>query len=463
LRRFNYFNIEVIKLADNNEIEVHGYMPSNYTVPKDPFIRERLEWFSDQKLALMMHWGPYVQLGICESWPLVDSDRSWTRSQIEWTDNDDEFKRQYLALNTTFNPIRFMPDVWADTASENGFKYFIFTTKHHDGFCMWDTKYSDYKITSPECPFSNHKYADIVRYLFDAFRNRGLGIAAYFSKADWHSPFYWDNFGIGYETSRNPSYDTSIYPEKWEEFACFTKNQILELIENYGKIDIIWLDAGQVNRNNGQDIHIEDIISSARKIQPWLISADRTVGGECEDYITPEQTVPPSPLSVPWESCITMGEGFSYRYDDTYKSIRTLIHLLLDIIAKGGNLALNVSPAPDGRIPAPALDRMRGMGSWLKINGEGVYCTRPAFPYKSENFVFTKKDNVYYAFVMYGECDNKVPEVFTIPAEFGSAKTITHIGSGKFLEFTITDNKLTVNFPLNIKRDEYADLFKIVF
>ena len=191
-------------MADNDGTEVHGYMPSNYTAPEDSFIRERLEWFSDQKLALMMHWGPYVQLGICESWPLVDADRSWTRSQIEWTDNDDEFKRQYLALNTTFNPIRFMPDVWADTAAENGFKYFIFTTKHHDGFCMWDSAYSDYKITAPECPFSNHKYADIVRCLFNAFRNRGLGIAAYFSKADWHSPFYWDNFGIGYETSRNP-------------------------------------------------------------------------------------------------------------------------------------------------------------------------------------------------------------------------------------------------------------------
>lgn len=449
-------------MADNNETEVHGYIPENYMIPKDPLIRQRLEWFSDQKLALMMHWGPYVQMGIYESWPLVDSDRSWTRSQIEWTNDDDEFKRQYLALNTTFNPIRFMPEAWADTAAENGFKYYIFTTKHHDGFCMWDTKYSDYKITAPECPFSHHKYADVTRNLFDAFRARGLGIAAYFSKADWHSPYYWDKYGIGYETTRNPSYDTAANPEKWEKFAQYTKNQILELVRNYGKIDIIWLDAGQVSRHNGQDIHIEDIIASARKIQPWLISADRTVGGECENYITPEQTVPPRPLAVPWESCITMGTGFSYRYDDTYKPVRALIHLLLDIIAKGGNLALNISPAPDGRIPAPALDRMKGMGAWLKINGEGVYGTRPASPYKKENFVFTKKGDALYAFAMYGEGEAKVPGRFTIPAEIFSAGSVIHIGSGQHLQFTLIENILTVEFPSGITRNEYADLFKIV-
>lgn len=448
-------------MADNDGTEVHGYMPSNYTAPEDPYIRERLEWFSDQKLALMMHWGPYVQLGICESWPLVDADRSWTRSQIEWTDNDDEFKRQYLALNTTFNPIRFMPDAWAQTAAENGFRYFIFTTKHHDGFCMWDTAYSDYKITAPECPFSNHKYADIVRCLFDAFRSRGLGIAAYYSKADWHSPYYWDNYGIGYETNRNPSYDTSVHPEKWEKFAYFVKNQIIELVENYGKIDILWLDAGQVNRYNNQDIHIEDIIGAARKIQPWLISADRTVGGKCEDYITPEQTVPPYPLGVPWESCITMGEGFSYRYDDTYKSARTLIHLLLDIVAKGGNLALNISPSPDGRIPAPVCDRMKSMGSWLKINGEGIYNTRPVFPYKSGRFAFTKKSGTVYAFMMHKEGDD-FPGTITIPMEFDSVRKVTHAGSGRNLEYKLSERLLSVQIPPVIKRDEYADLYKIV-
>ncbi len=456
------FNIGVNKMANIDETEIHGYMPSDYVLPENPLIRERLEWFSDQKLALMMHWGPYVQLGIYESWPLVDIDRSWTRSQIDWIDDDDdEFKRQYMALDTTFNPIKFMPDLWADIAAENGFKYFIFTTKHHDGFCMWDTQFSDYKITSPRCPFSRNKNADIVRCLFDAFREKNLGIAAYFSKADWHSPFYWDNYGIGYETSRNPSYDTVVYPEKWEEFVRFTKNQIMELIQNYGRIDILWLDAGQVNRKNKQDIHIEDIIKSARKIQPWLISADRTVGGECENYITPEQTVPPQPLSVPWESCITMGTGFSYRYDDTYKSARTLIHLLLDIIAKGGNLALNISPAPDGHIPKPAIKHMKEMGSWLKANGEGVYCTRPVFPYKNDNFVFTEKNGICYSFLMYGEDEKNQNDLIEIPVEFESIKSITHIGSDKVLEFTINNKKPQVKFPMYIERDKYADLFKI--
>jgi alpha-L-fucosidase len=156
-----------------------------------------------------------------------------------------------------------------------------------------------------------------------------------------------------------------------------------------------------------------------------------------------------------------MGTGFSYRYDDTYKSTRTLIHLLLDIIAKGGNLALNISPAPDGRIPAPALDRIKGMGTWLKINGEGVYGTRAAAPYKNDNFVFTKKGDIFYAFAMYSEGEAKLPERFTILAEIITAGSVIHIGSGQHLAFTLNGNILTVEFPSGITRNEYADLFII--
>ena len=123
---------------------VHNYSGvESYVPPEDPVLQERLEWFQDQKLALMMHWGIYSQLGIIESWPLCDQEISWSRKQIDWEVTDAEFKQQYWNLNKTFNPVRFDPEVWADLAKEGGFRYCVFTTKHHDGFCMWDTKYSD--------------------------------------------------------------------------------------------------------------------------------------------------------------------------------------------------------------------------------------------------------------------------------------------------------------------------------
>lgn len=257
----------------------------------------------------------------------------------------EEFKQEYWDLIKTFNPVRFRPEQWAKTAREAGFKYVLFTTKHHDGFCMWDTKYSDYKITSPECPFSKNKCADICKHLFDAFRNEGLKVHAYFSKPDWHSEYYWaKGFAKDEYMTRNTSYDTLLHPELWEKFCQYTKNQMLELVSDYGRIECLWLDGGQVNPRNMMDLHLKEIMEEARKIQPWLMVADRTVGGENGNFITPEQTVPDHPINVPWESCVTLGTSFSFRYDDDYKDAKAVIHMLCDIVAKGGNLALNIGP-----------------------------------------------------------------------------------------------------------------------
>ena len=438
----------------------HGYMPENYIVPAEPAVREKLEWFKDQKLGLMMHWGIYSQTGAYESWPLCDAEEEWSRKQIDWVDDGEAFKEQYWGLLKSFNPIRFRPDVWADLAAKNGFKYLIFTTKHHDGFCMFDSKYSDYKVTNPECPFSKNPKANVVKNVFDAFRAKGIAIAAYFSKPDWHNTDYWENHGLGYRNTRMPSYDVEKNPAKWAKYVDFTRNQMLELVRDYGPVDILWLDGGQVQRKCGLDIKIEEIVAEARKINPGLIAVDRTAGGTCENVITPECTVPPEPLAVPWESCVPIGTGFSYRFDDYYKPTREIIHLLVDIVAKGGNLALNVPPGPDGRLPRVAVERMNELGAWLKLHGEAIYGTRTTPPFRKDVWAFTAKKGAVYGICLWKE-DHYGNRKLHCPVEKAEAvKSVTHVASGRKLAFKVAGGKVSFTLPADVQPDSYADAFK---
>lgn len=420
---------------------VHNYSTEkSYVRPTDRRVLAKLEWFKDQKIGLMMHWGPYSQLGIVESWALSDGDADWSRHEIDWEITGEEFKKTYFDLNKTFNPVRFEPEKWADLAKEAGMRYLLFTTKHHDGFCMYDSQYSDYKITAPDCPFHTHKYADICAHLFESFRKRGIGISAYFSKADWHVDSYWkDDTKRGKFKYRGPSYRPEEDPEEWERFVTFTQNQIRELATNYGRLDAMWFDAGWVRPKNGQDIRLGEIIEEVRKIQPGMLCADRTVGGPYENYVTPEQCVPEDFLPIPWESCITLGTSFSFKYEDDYKSPRQVINLLVDIIVKGGNLAINVGPQPDGRIPAGAIKSLKGIGAWLKEYGDAVYGTRACAPYKKDGIGFTQKDNTVYAIQTFQNETDPVENIVWIPYA-GDVNEITAMGDVKVESFTKEEN-----------------------
>lgn len=417
-----------------------------YVYPENPLIRERLEWFQDQKLALMMHFGIYSQMGICESWPLSNEDAEWSREDVCWENDAEVFRQQYVNLNKSFNPVCIQPEEWAKMANRNGFRYLIFTTKHHDGFCLFDSQETDYKVTSPDCPFHTHKHADIVRSVFDAFRNEGLGIAAYFSKPDWHCPWYWAEgmeLPVGYW--RNPTYKPEEHPQLWEKFTRFTHNQMMELVKNYGRIDVLWLDGGQVAPQNGQDIRLSELVAKARQIQPWLLTADRTVGGENENYITPEQSVPSGPIRVPWESCVTVGRAFSYRFDEQYKTPRELVHLLTDVVCRGGNLALNIAPQPNGMLPAAAIRAVDGLGAWLRVNGEAIYGTRMAEPNEIGNTAFTRKGDTVYAVVRLQEGE-LLGETLLIPWK-GEVKKITLLDVNTETAFERTENGVLVSIP----------------
>ena len=449
-------------MADNIKQGLHGCSREDqYVRPEDPLIRERLEWFQDQKLALMMHYGPYSQLGIDASWALSDGDFSWSRRSVDWEDDPETFRKQYIDMYKSFNPVRFQPDKWAEFAAENGFRYLIFTTKHHDGFCMFDSKYTDYKITNPDCPFHAHKYANIVREVFDAFRKKDIAIAAYFSKPDWNCPWYWAE-GMEHPVaySRNPTYNPAEHPELWEKFTEFTHNQIMELMEDYGRIDILWLDGGQVNPANGQDVLMSELVAKARTVQPWLITADRTVGGENENYITPEQSIPGQAIRIPWESCVTVGSQWGYRFGDTYKSARTLIHMLIQVVSHGGNLALNVGPQPNGELPEEALCELRGLGTWLRVNGEAIYGTRPADIAKVGEICYTTKENSTYALIPLEEHETLSGSIL-IPWD-KSADTVTCLTTGEDLPFENSENGLHVTLSDSLAGSEYpAPVFRI--
>jgi alpha-L-fucosidase len=378
-------------------------------------IENSLSWFQDQKFGLFLHWGIYSQWGCIESWPLVEEDK-WARPDDlkAWTDRGKDmarFKADYRALKYTFNPTRFDPAKWAEAAKYAGMKYVVFTTKHHDGFSMFDTKQTDFRITAPDCPFSSDPRSNVAREVFNTFRAKGFGIGAYFSKADWNHPDYWSPDAPA--RTRNPNYDTLRNPEKWARFVDFTHRQIEELMTGYGKVDILWLDAGQV-RPPLQDIQMDRLAAMARSHQPDLLIVDRTVGGKYEDYRTPEQEVPDKPLPYVWESCITMGTQWSNKPNDQYKSARSLIHLLVDVVAKGGNLLLNIGPQPDGQLPEVALSRLKEIGDWMQVNGQAIHGTRAIAPYKEGRIAFTRKGKAVYAIVLDEEGNSGLPRTVTL-------------------------------------------------
>lgn len=427
----------------------HDYSTEkDYVMTEDPMVKENLEWFQDQKLGFMIHWGPYSQLGVGPSWLLSDADAVWSRTEkLDWDISGKEIKEQYFDLNKTFNPIRFEPEKWANAIKETGAKYLIFTTKHHDGFCMWDTKYSDYKITGEDCPFHTNRYADVCEHLFEACRRKGIAIAAYFSKADWHIDNYWsEGCERGHFMHRGPSYNPAENPEKWEAFVTYTQNQIKEISQNYGKIEILWFDGGWVCKQEGQDIRLGEVIEEVRKYQPGLICADRTVGGPYENYVTPERKVPEKPLLIPWESNLPLGTSFSFKYDDAYKSTREVVNLLVDIVAKGGNLAINVGPQPDGRLPLPAMESLKGLGNWLKIYGDAIYGTRVCAPYKKDRIAFTRKAETVYAIQMFENESEEVHREVWIPFD-GKVSSISFLETGEKLEYYQKDGGFLVMAP----------------
>jgi alpha-L-fucosidase len=429
-----------------------------WTPPKDPLVIEKLQRWQDQKLGLLITWGTYSQWGIVESWSIITTKHPWNKRPAKYAQMDDKtYLQTYENLITTFNPTKFDADKWAAAIKDAGIKYVLPMAKHHDGFCMWDTPTTDYKIADKRCPFHADPRADTIKQITTACHKQGLSTGIYFSKADWHSPFYWlPELGPG--SGQGPNYKPATQPEKWRQFKEFTWKQIAELMTSYGPQDLLWLDGGAVRPPNAA-IDMDGMAAMARKLQPGLIMVDRTVRGPNENIITPENEIPDHYLPYPWETCMTLGNSWSYVPNDKYKSAGTMIRNISRVVARGGNYLIGIGADPNGEFDPIVYERFKEIGAWFKINGEAIYGTRPIKPYEQGDLVFTAKaDGTVYVIIL-GKDDNaKPPASVTIPAELAAkAGTITLLGYG--VKLNLTGN--TICLPLTTQPPRYAWVIRI--
>lgn len=425
---------------------------ADYVWPTDRQVLEKLDRWQDLKFGVLFHWGLYSVPGIVESWSICSEDEDWIRRKNGM--NYVDYKKWYWGLKDSLNPVNFQPSQWANVMQDAGMKYMVFTTKHHDGFCMFDSKYTDFSITHGA--FKDNPQKDVARHVFDAFRQKGFLIGCYFSKPDWHCPWFWNDYFA--TPNRRENYKRAKHPDWWKKYQEFTKNQLTELTSNYGSLDILWLDGGWVK---GDEIGLDDVLQGARQRHPGLISVDRTIRGKNENYLTPERGVPQTQLSCPWESCITLSNDWGWVPNAPYKSPEKVISLLAEIVAKGGCLLLGVGPTPDGVIEQPVVERLQKVGVWLRKNGEAIYNTRPTPNYHDGNIWFTANKDGRTMYAIHTPPDNEKPaQTLSWKGNLPKGK-MTLLSSQKKVSYRIKGDQVTVTLPKGIANEPLAFRFQV--
>lgn len=420
----------------------------DYVWPTDPQVLTKLKHWQDQKFGVLMHWGLYSVPGVVESWSICSED--WIVRERKPTYEED--KAWYWSQKDSLNPVNFDPSKWADVMKKAGMKYMIFTTKHHDGFCMFDTKYTDFSIAHG--PFGKDPRHNIAKEVFDAYRNKGFMIGCYFSKPDWHSKWFWNPY---YATpNRRINYKKQQHPDWWQNYRKFTQNQLNELTTDYGNIDILWLDGGWIT---GDEIGLDTILVDARKRNPGMISVDRTIRGKNENYQTPEQGIPAKQLDIPWESCITLSHAWGWTPNAKFKSPNKVIGILAEIVAKGGCLALGVGPKADGTLQPEVVNTLLKIGSWLNKNGQAIYSTVNAAHYNDGKVWFTADKNGKTLYAIYAlEDGEKTPKTITWTENKPKGKLVL-LQNGKSVKYTVKGNQVTVTLPSGLKNEPLAFKF----
>lgn len=398
---------------------------------------ERVKWFLHDRFGMFIHWGLYA----------IPARGEWVRHFEETTNQD------YEPYFKEFNPSDYNPQKWAKLAKKAGMKYAVMTAKHHDGFCLFDTKYTDYKSTNT--PFGR----DAIKEYVEAFRNEGIKVGLYYSLLDWHHEDY-----PHYDDERHPQRKNQAYSNENRDFNRYLEymhNQIKELCTNYGTIDIFWFDFSYAQLR-GEAWKATELVTMIRSYQPNVLIDNRLeVSGlgfgslvsehptdYCGDFVSPEQIIPPNGIKdyegnlVPWESCITMNNNWGYHATDKFfKSSSSIILKLIECVSKGGNMILNVGPDAQGRIPKQSVKILKNIGKWLNNNGESIYgCGLAPLKKPETGRITANKNRLYYHITE--------PQIGYIPLHGINAKNVKKI---RLLhdnsELLIHNDWITENYP----------------
>lgn len=413
---------------------------------------ERLKRFNDAKFGMFIHWGPYSVASVEASWPIMRPG-NWGISEAD-----------YRALPGQFNPVKFDARAWVRLAKAAGQRYMVFTTKHHDGFCMFDSQFTDYKITNT--PYGK----DIVAQLAEGAKAEGMPLGFYYSPPDMNHPGFRDTSKLAYA-----NWEGEPQRAEWPLYLDYMELQLRELLTQYGDAFVIWFD-GLGNQQKYAGARFHDLIHS---IQPLTLINNRI--GLTGDFVTPEQRLPngiprkgaviadmkandkgvinsaPKPEEFqPWETCMTINGTWGYNKNDLrYKPTTRLIRALVDAASKGGNFLLNVGPTPEGTIQPEFEERLRAIGKWLEVNGDSIYGTTYG-PLQTIPFGrMTAKGKTLYLHVFDMPKDSLELEGLT--ARIASVKTLDGDAPVKFKQ---AGGKLTISVA-GIKTDPHVTVLAL--
>ncbi len=368
------------------------------------------DWFVEARFGLFVHWGIYA----------IPAKGEWTYAYDKWAPGE------YENLMHQFNPVDYDPAEWARLAKAAGMKYVVFTTRHHDGFCMFDSHYTDYKITNS--PYGK----DATRMLAEAFRAEGLRVGFYHSLPDWTHPGYADEESPEFIQRKELHTPT---PEQRRAYLDLLYNHIEQLMTEYGKIDLLFLDYTSRTKAGEDYFDRERLLEMIYRHQPGIMVNDRLAYFKDDvrdfDYYTPEICVPNQPQMVKgrpvvWETCATMNGSWGYNPTaGSYKSTEAITAALMGCVANDGNLLLNVGPEPGGKFPAGAVEALEKLAEWNKANGEAVTgcgqsSYRPPF-----GCCYTQKGNAVYCYLLVAPLGDLI-----LPGMKGKAKRITLLRTG---------------------------------
>ncbi len=382
---------------------------------------ERLQWWADARFGMFIHWGPVSLKG----------------TEIGWSRGEQVPAAEYDQLYQQFNPTNFNAGQWVKIAKQAGMKYIVLTTKHHDGFCLWDTKLTDYDIMNT--PF----HRDVTKELAKACRQQGLVFCAYHSICDWRHPDY----PLGSPGGKSTKPDANM-----DRYNQYLKDQLSELLKDYGPLGILWFDGEWESPwtvERGQDLY-----RHCRALQDSLIINNRVGKGRegmagttaqtvenPSDYDTPEQTIGKFQDQRPWETCMTICNQWAWKPNDEMKSLQECLHALIRCAGGDGNLLFNVGPMPTGEIEPRQVGRLQEMGAWLAKNGESIYGTRGG-PWKStQTLASTRRGNVVYLHVLRWQGEN-----LTLPSLPVKVRSASVLSGGKATVIQDRD-KLVISVP----------------